>query len=186
MTGYDHHTMFQLGMDDTTYRKLDLDYGLGSATICGQDVLTIDPSIISELSAEAFKDINHLLRPAHLAQLRKVFDDPEASENDRFVALDLLKNANIAASGVLPMCQDTGTAIVMAKKGQKVWTDGGDEAALAEGAMRAYRNNNLRYSQVAAIDMFQEVNTGNNMPAQIDIYATDNDEYSFLFIAKGG
>ena len=150
------------------------------------EILVIDPTVIVELSAEAFKDINHLLRPAHLVQLKKILEDPEASNNDRFVALDLLKNANIAAGRVLPMCQDTGTAIVMAKKGQSVWTGGGDEAALAEGAMRAYDENNLRYSQVTPLDMFQEVNTGNNMPAQIDIYATEGDEFSFLFIAKGG
>ena len=186
MTGYDHYTMFPLGSDETTYRKLDIYGGVGMTSMNGEEILTIDPAVIAELSAEAFKDINHLLRPAHLLQLSKILEDPEASDNDRFVALDLLKNANIAAGGVLPMCQDTGTAIVMGKKGQRVWTGGGDEAALAEGAMRAYEENNLRYSQVAPIDMFQEVNTGDNMPAQIDIYATESDEYSFLFIAKGG
>ncbi len=186
MTGEKHHTIFQLGMDSTTFRKLDLDHGLGTTSMNGQEILTIDCSIISDLSFHAFTDINHFLRSAHLAQLRKILDDHEASENDRFVALDLLKNANIAAGGVLPMCQDTGTAIVIAKKGQKVWTGGGDEAAISSGAMQAYKKNNLRYSQVAALDMFQEVNTGDNMPAQIDIYATENDEYSFLFIAKGG
>ena len=186
MTCYDHYTMFPLGSDETTYRKLDIDGGVGITSMNGEEILTIDPAVIAELSKEAFKDINHLLRPAHLMQLSKILEDPEASDNDRFVALDLLKNANIAAGGVLPMCQDTGTAIVMGKKGQRVWTGGGDEAALAEGAMRAYEDNNLRYSQVAPIDMFQEVNTGDNMPAQIDIYATESDEYSFLFIAKGG
>ncbi len=186
MTGYDHHTMFPLGLDKTAYRKLDIDGGIGKTTMNDEEILTIDPTVITELAAEAFKDINHLLRPAHLVQLKRILQDPEASDNDRFVALDLLKNANIAAGGVLPMCQDTGTAIVMGKKGQRVWTGGGDEAALAEGAMRAYDENNLRYSQVAPVDMFQEVNTGNNMPAQIDIYATEGDEYSFLFIAKGG
>ena len=186
MTCYDHYTMFPLGSDETTYRKLDIDGGLGITSMNGEEILTIDPAVIAELSKEAFKDINHLLRPTHLVQLSKILKDPEASDNDRFVALDLLKNANIAAGGVLPMCQDTGTAIVMGKKGQRVWTGGGDEAALAEGAMRAYEENNLRYSQVAPIDMFQEVNTGDNMPAQIDIYATESDEYSFLFIAKGG
>ena len=186
MTGYDHHNMFPLGSDETIYRKLDINGGMDTTSINGTEILVIDPTVIVELSAEAFKDINHLLRPAHLAQLKKILEDPEASNNDRFVALDLLKNANIAAGGVLPMCQDTGTAIVMAKKGQSVWTGGGDEAALAEGAMRAYDENNLRYSQVAPLDMFQEVNTGNNMPAQIDIYATEGDEFSFLFIAKGG
>ncbi len=185
MTGYDHHTMFPLGDDATPYRKIS-DDGVGTTTMNGEDILTVDPAAMEKLSAEAFRDINHLLRPAHLKQLSKILDDPEASDNDRFVALDLLKNANIAAGGVLPMCQDTGTAIIMGKKGQRVWTGGGDEAALAEGAMRAYDENNLRYSQVSPMDMFQEVNTGDNMPAQIDIYATESDEYSFLFIAKGG
>ena len=177
MTGYDHHNMFPLGSDETIYRKLDINGGMDTTSINGTEILVIDPTVIVELSAEAFKDINHLLRPAHLAQLKKILEDPEASNNDRFVALDLLKNANIAAGGVLP---------IMGKKGQNVWTGGGDEAALAEGAMRAYDENNLRYSQVAPLDMFQEVNTGNNMPAQIDIYATEGDEFSFLFIAKGG
>ena len=186
MIGYDHHIMFPLSSDETAYRKLDIDGDIGTSSINGEEILTIDPAVIAELSAEAFNDINHLLRPSHLAQLGKILEDPEASNNDRFVALDLLKNANIAAGGMLPMCQDTGTAIVIGKKGQRVWTGGGDEAALAEGAMRAYKENNLRYSQVAPIDMFQEVNTGDNMPAQIDIYATENNEYSFLFIAKGG
>ncbi|MBT3910507.1 MAG: fumarate hydratase, partial [Rhodospirillaceae bacterium] len=185
MTGYDHHTMFPLSADDTQYRKLTQD-GVATTKLNGEEILTIDPAVMATLAAAAFSDINHLLRPAHLKQLAKILDDPEASDNDRFVALDLLKNANIAAGGVLPMCQDTGTAIIMGKKGQRVWTGGGDEAALCEGAMRAYDENNLRYSQVAPMDMFQEVNTGDNMPAQVDIYATDSDEYSFLFIAKGG
>jgi len=185
MTKYDHHTMFPITADDTPYRLITSE-GVGSAEINGKEVLTVDPKVIADLSAEAFKDINHLLRPAHLKQVRAILDDPEASDNDRFVALDLLQNANISAGGVLPMCQDTGTAIIMGKKGQRVWTGGGDEAALAEGAYRAYDECNLRYSQVAPMDMFAEVNTGDNMPAQIDIYATDSDEYSFLFIAKGG
>ena len=124
--------------------------------------------------------------PGHLAQLRAILDDPEASANDRFVAFDLLKNANIAAGKVLPMCQDTGTAIVMGKKGQQVWTGGDDAAALSEGIRRTYTETNLRYSQVAPLSMYQEVNTGDNLPAQIDIYAEPGDEYHFLFIAKGG
>ena len=131
-------------------------------------------------------DINHLLRPGHLAQLAKILDDPEATANDKFVAYDLLKNANIAAGGVLPMCQDTGTAIVVAKKGRRVWTDGGDEEAIAEGIRDAYRKKNLRYSQVAPLSTFEERNTGDNLPAQIDIAAEGDDVYKFLFIAKGG
>ena len=131
-------------------------------------------------------DINHLLRPAHLKQLASILDDPEATENDRFVAYDLLKNANIAAGGVLPMCQDTGTAIVMGKKGIHVWTDGSDDAALGQGVMDAYEKRNLRYSQLAPLSMFEEKNTKNNLPAQIDIYAEGNDDYKFLFVAKGG
>src|SRR5690606_30427405 len=134
----------------------------------------------------AFTDINHLLRPGHLAQLRQILDDPEASGNDKFVAFDLLKNANIAAGGVLPMCQDTGTAIIMGKRGRLVFTDGSDEAALAEGARDAYLKKNLRYSQLAPLSMFEETNTRSNMPAQVEIYAEGEDAYKFLFIAKGG
>jgi fumarate hydratase class I len=153
-------------------------------------VLVVQPEALRALSEAAFIDINHLLRPAHLGQLRKILDDPEASDNDRFVAYDFLKNANIAAGGVLPMCQDTGTAIIMGKKGRHVWTEGqdpyGDEAALAAGARDAYLKKNLRYSQLAALSMFEEKNTKNNMPAQVEIYAEGEDEYKFLFIAKGG
>jgi fumarate hydratase, class I len=138
------------------------------------------------LAEQAFVDINHLLRPGHLAQLRAILDDPEASDNDRFVAYDFLKNANIAAGGVLPMCQDTGTAIIMGKKGFAVLTDGDDEAALAQGARDAYLKRNLRYSQLAPISMFEERNTRSNMPAQVEIYAEGEDAYKFLFIAKGG
>jgi fumarate hydratase class I len=149
-------------------------------------MLTVEPQAISLLTRTAFHDISHLLRPGHLRQLRTIFDDPEASENDRFVAYDLLKNANIAAGGVLPMCQDTGTAIVMDKKGQQVWTGADDEAAIAEGIRRTYVETNLRYSQVAPLDMYAEVATGDNLPAQIEIYAVPGDAYKFLFIAKGG
>ena len=131
-------------------------------------------------------DINHLLRPGHLRQLAKILDDPEATANDNFVAYDLLKNANIAAGGVLPMCQDTGTAIVMAKKGRLVLTEGDDESAIAAGISSAYAKKNLRYSQVAPLSMFEEKNTGDNLPAQIEIYAEGEDAYKFLFIAKGG
>src|SRR6202000_809385 len=148
--------------------------------------LEVAPEALTLLTRQAMRDISHLLRPGHLAQLRAILDDGEASPNDKFVALELLKNANIAAGGVLPSCQDTGTAIVMGKKGQQVWTGGGDEAAIAEGVYKTYTETNLRYSQVSPLSMFKEVQTGTNLPAQIDIFATDGDAYKFLFIAKGG
>ncbi|CAM5700871.1 fumarate hydratase [Streptomyces hirsutus] len=146
----------------------------------------MEPQALRKLAEEAIRDIQHYLRPAHLAQLRRIIDDPEASSNDKFVALDLLKNANIAAAGVLPMCQDTGTAIVMGKRGQNVLTEGGDEEALSRGIYDAYRNLNLRYSQMAPLTMWEEKNTGTNLPAQIELYATDGGAYKFLFMAKGG
>jgi|TARA_R110002124_G_scaffold63978_1_gene175102 fumarate hydratase class I len=182
---FEHHTMFPLGPDQTPYKKI-MDGGVTTQEVAGRTVLTVEPEAITELTKQAFHDISHLLRPAHLAQLRKILDDPEASDNDRFVALDLLKNANIAAGGVLPMCQDTGTAIVMGKKGQNVFTGFDDEAAIAEGVMRTFTETNLRYSQVTPVDMFTEKNTGNNLPAQIEIYAEPGDAYKFQFIAKGG
>jgi fumarate hydratase class I len=185
MSDYTHHEMFPLGDGDTQWRKLTGDY-VSTAEFDGRTVLKVDPKALALLSAEAFKDISHLLRPAHLEQLAGILDDPQASDNDRFVALDLLKNASIAAAGVLPMCQDTGTAIIMAKKGGAVWTGGGDEAALSEGVLKTFVETNLRYSQVAPLDLFNETNTGNNLPAQIDIYADEGDAYKFLFIAKGG
>jgi len=188
---YHHTPLFPLGKDTTPYRKLRA-AGVRVEKVLGKDVLVVAPEALRALSEAAFIDINHLLRPAHLAQLRKILDDPEASDNDRFVAYDFLKNANIAAGGVLPMCQDTGTAIIMGKKGRYVWTEGqdphGDEAALAQGARDAYLKKNLRYSQLAALSMFEEKNTKNNMPAQVEIYAENerDDEYKLLFIAKGG
>lgn len=185
MNEYVHHTMFPLGADKTPYRKLTDEY-VSVTEINGKEVVTIDPKAITLLTFEAYKDVSHLLRPGHLQQLRNILDDSEASDNDRFVAFDLLKNANIAAGGILPMCQDTGTAIVMGKKGQQIWTGGGDEAAISEGVLKTYTETNLRYSQVSPSDMFAEVNTGNNLPAQIDLYADDGDAYKFLFIAKGG
>jgi len=177
--------IFPLSADDTPYTKLTSDH-VGTATFQGAEILTIERDGLSLLAREAFRQISHLLRPAHLAQLRSILDDAEASDNDRFVALDLLKNAVIAADMVLPMCQDTGTAIIMGKKGQKVWTGGGDESALSQGVAAAYTELNLRYSQVSPLTMYEEVNTGNNLPAQIDLYATDGDAYKFLFMAKGG
>ncbi len=177
--------LFPLGADNTPYRKISSDH-VSVDTFKGQEILTIDPEGIRLLAETAFADINHLLRPGHLKQLAAILDDPEATDNDRFVAYDLLKNANIAAGGVLPMCQDTGTAIIMGKKGRRVWTEGGDTAALSRGVLDAYEKKNLRYSQLAPIKMFEEKNTKNNLPAQIDIYEEGTDSYDFLFVAKGG
>ncbi|TCR83951.1 fumarate hydratase [Rhizobium sp. BK376] len=177
--------LFPLGDDTTPYRKISSDY-VSVDTFKGQDILTVDPEGIRLLAETAFADINHLLRPGHLKQLASILDDPEATDNDRFVAYDLLKNANIAAGGILPMCQDTGTAIIMGKKGRRVWTEGGDTAALSKGVLDAYEKKNLRYSQLAPIKMFEEKNTKNNLPAQIDIYEEGTDSYDFLFVAKGG
>jgi len=178
-------SLFPLAKDETEYRKLTGDH-VSVARFEGEDVLKVEPEALRLLSEQAFVDINHLLRSGHLQQLRSILEDPDASPNDRFVAFDLLKNANIAAGGVLPMCQDTGTAIVMGKKGRRVWTRGGDEAALAEGVLEAYRKRNLRYSQLAPLSMFEEKNTATNLPAQIEIFQEGEDAYKFLFMAKGG
>jgi fumarate hydratase class I len=180
-----HTPLFPLGADETAYEKLTGEH-VTVAEFEGQDVLKVAPEGLRILAERAFIDVNHLLRPGHLQQLRDILDDPEASANDRYVALDLLKNANISAGGVLPMCQDTGTAIVLGKKGRRVWTDGTDEAALVEGIYGAYHKANLRYSQVSPLSMFEETNTKSNLPAQIEIYAEGEDAYKFLFIAKGG
>ena len=161
-----YHPLFALGPDTTPYRSLGAE-GVRVERAFGAEVLVVDRDAIRRLSEQALIDINHLLRPGHLGQLRAILDDPEATSNDKFVAYDLLKNANIAAGGVLPMCQDTGTAIVVAKKGRRVWTDGEDESAIAEGIAGAYEKKNLRYSQLAALSMFEEKNTGDNLPAQI-------------------
>src|SRR5689334_7231473 len=182
---YHHTPLFPLGPDKTPYRKLDVG-GVRVEKVMGKDMLVVERETLRALSEAAFTDINHLLRPGHLKQLRKILDDPEASDNDKFVAYDFLKNANIAAGGVLPMCQDTGTAIIMGKKGRLIFTDGDDEAALAEGARDAYLKKNLRYSQLAPVSMFEEKNTKSNMPAQVEIYAEGEDAYKILFIAKGG
>src|ERR1700704_2693959 len=186
---YKHTPLFPLGKDSAPYRKLIAD-GVRVEKIMGKDVLVIEREAMRALAEAAFTDINHLLRPKHLASLKSIVEDPGASDNDKFVAYDFLKNANIAAGGVLPMCQDTGTAIIMGKKGRLVFTDGDDEAALAEGARDAYLKRNLRYSQLAPVSMFEETNTRSNMPAQVEIYAEGagehEDEYKFLFIAKGG
>ena len=182
---YRHTPLFPLGPERTPYRKLNAD-GVRVEKINGRELVMVEREALRALAEEAFTDINHLLRPGHLKQLRAILDDPEASDNDRFVAYDFLKNANIAAGGVLPMCQDAGTAIIMGKKGRLVFTEGDDEAALAEGARDAYLKRNLRYSQLAPISMFEEKNTRSNMPAQVEIYAEGEASYKFLFIAKGG
>jgi fumarate hydratase class I len=185
MSTFEFQEILPLGHDDTPYRLLTKD-GVSTFEAGGQTFLRVAPESLTLLTREAMRDIAHLLRPGHLAQLRAILDDSEASPNDKFVALDLLKNANISAGGVLPMCQDTGTAIVLGKKGQLVFTGGGDEAAIARGVFDTYLTANLRYSQLAPLDMYKEVNTGNNLPAQIEIFATDGDAYKFLFMAKGG
>jgi fumarate hydratase class I len=180
--------LLPLGEDKTEYRLLATD-GIGVVDgPGGRRFLTVEPQVLTRLTDEAMHDIAHYLRPAHLTQLRRIIDDPAASPNDRFVALDLLRNANIAAGGVLPMCQDTGTAIVMAKRGRYVLTDGTDEEAIARGVFDAYTRLNLRYSQLAPLTMWEEKNTGSNLPAQIEVYAGDAhpDSYEFLFMAKGG
>jgi fumarate hydratase class I len=182
---YRHTPLFPLGADTTPYRKISSD-GVRVETVLGREMLVVSRDALKQLSEAAFGDINHYLRPGHLQQLRNILDDAEASPNDKFVAFDFLKNANIAAGGVLPMCQDTGTAIIMGKKGCNVITDGDDEAALSEGARDAYLRRNLRYSQVAPLSMFEEKNTANNMPAQCEIYAEGEDAYKFMFMAKGG
>jgi fumarate hydratase class I len=179
--------LLPLGQDTTKYRSLGNE-GITTLQLGDKKFLHVSPEAIARLSETAFHDISHYLRTAHLAQLANILDDPESSPNDRFVALDLLKNANISAGGVLPMCQDTGTALVMAKKGQHVLTEGKDEASISQGIYNAFTRLNLRYSQMAPINMWEERNTGNNLPAQVEIYADSDhpDEYSFLFIAKGG
>ncbi|NBU95211.1 MAG: fumarate hydratase, partial [Actinobacteria bacterium] len=177
--------LLPLGPDTTEYRCISTE-GVRTVDTALGTMLEVDPAAIRLLTAEAMREIAHFLRPGHLQQLRNILDDPEASENDRFVALDLLKNAAVAAGGVLPMCQDTGTAIVKGKKGQFVMTGGGDEAAIAAGVQDTYATSNLRYSQMAPIDMYTERNTGTNLPAEIKIAATDGAEYKFLFMAKGG
>ncbi|XP_038062242.1 fumarate hydratase class I, aerobic-like [Patiria miniata] len=170
---------------DVPYKRLTGDF-VSTFEIQGRKILQVAPEALTALSSQAMVDIAHLLRPKHLQQLSSILDDPEASSNDKFVALELLKNANIAAGMILPGCQDTGTAIILGKRGQNVWTDEKDEEHLSRGIYNAYTQTNLRYSQVAPLDMFKEVNTGTNLPAQVELYATPGNEYNFLFIAKGG
>lgn len=176
---------FPLSHDETQYYLLTREH-VSVASFEGQEVLKVDPKALTLLAQQAFHDASFMLRPAHQQQVASILADDEASENDKYVALQFLRNSEIAAKGVLPTCQDTGTAIIMGKKGQRVWTGGGDEAALSQGVYNTFIEDNLRYSQNAALDMYNEVNTGTNLPAQIDIYSTDGDEYKFLCIAKGG
>ncbi len=185
MPDFSYTDLLPLGPDSAEYRLVSAD-GISSRQSLGRDFLEVEPGVLTRLTAAAMRDIAHLLRPGHLRQLRSVLADPEASGNDRFVARDLLKNACIAAGGVLPMCQDTGTAIVMGKRGQHVLTDGRDSEHIARGVYDAYTQLNLRYSQLAPLTMFSERNTGTNLPAQIELYATAGGEYRFLFMAKGG
>ncbi len=172
---------------NVNWRKIEgLDHCLEQASFSGETILKVKHEAMECLAEQAFHDISHFLRPGHLEQLRKILDDPDASSNDRFVALDLLRNSQIAAEGILPMCQDTGTAIILAKKGRGVWTSGADEDALSRGIEKTYATDNLRFSQLAPLAMFEEKNTRSNLPAQIDILHTDGEEYHFLFMAKGG
>ena len=182
---YQANRLFPTGKDETPYRKLTSDY-VSVESFKGKDVLVVQEEGIRLLSEQAFVDIAHLLRPEHLAQLNKILEDEESTSNDKFVALDLLKNACISSAGVLPMCQDTGTGIVVGKKGTNVWVEGSDEGALSQGVFDAYNKKNLRYSQLAPLSMFEEKNTANNLPAQIDIFSEGEDAYKFLFMAKGG
>ena len=185
MNDYVHHELLPLGEDETPYRLLTSDY-ISTGTFEGHEILKFDTAGLTMLADQAIRDSAHQLRPGHLAQLSKILDDPEASDNDRFVAVEMLKNANIAAGGILPMCQDTGTAIILGKKGHLVWTEGDDEAALSQGIMNAYLETNLRYSQMAPLDMFQETNTRTNLPAQIELYADQGSTYKLMFMTKGG
>ncbi|MCY3910304.1 MAG: fumarate hydratase, partial [bacterium] len=186
MAEFAYSELLPKGPDTATeYRLLTTDY-VSTVTLGDRQFLQVDPEALRLLTSEAMRDISHLLRSGHLAQLASILDDPEASANDRFVATELLRNANIAAGGVLPGCQDTGTAVVVGHKGERVLTDADDERAIAHGVFDTFQTSNLRYSQLAPLTMFEERNTGNNLPAQIEIYATPGDAYSFLFMAKGG
>ncbi len=185
MPEFSYTDLLPLGPDTTEYRLVS-EAGVAQRRAFNREFLEVDPQALTLLTAQAMHDIAHLLRPAHLRQLRSILDDPQASRNDRFVASDLLRNACIAAGGVLPMCQDTGTAIVLGKRGQQVITGGRDEEHIARGVFDAYTKLNLRYSQLAPMTMWEERNTGTNLPAQIELQATDGAEYKFLFMAKGG
>ncbi|MEI7062922.1 class I fumarate hydratase FumA [Dickeya chrysanthemi] len=176
---------FPLAKDKTEYRLISSDF-VSVSQFEGQDILKVDPQGLTLLAQQAFHDASFLLRPSHQQQVADILHDPQASENDRYVALQFLRNSEIAAKGILPTCQDTGTAIIVGKKGQRVWTNGNDAEALSHGVYNTFIEDNLRYSQNAALDMYKEVNTGTNLPAQIDLYSTEGDEYKFLFVTKGG
>ncbi len=182
---FSYQDPFPLGPDDTEYRLISTE-GVSTTTFEGKEILKVDPEALSFLSHQAMRDTSFLLRPKHLKQVAAILDDPDASANDRYVALTLLKNAEVAAEGILPFCQDTGTATVVAKKGQQVWTGANDAEWISKGIFETYTKENLRYSQTAPLDMWNEVNTGTNLPAQIDLYATEGARYDFLFVAKGG
>jgi fumarate hydratase class I len=185
MAEFQYQEIFEHSADTTAYRQLTSDY-VSSSEFAGREILKIDPAALTLLARDALDDVSHLFRASHLKQLAKILDDPEASDNDRFVALELLKNANISAGRVLPSCQDTGTAIVLGYKGENVFTFANDAEALSRGVYQAYQELNLRYSQMAPLDMYAEKNTGTNLPAQIELYAEPGNAYRFLFIAKGG
>ena len=185
MTDFVYQDPFPLGEDPTEYRHLGTE-GVSVTPFKGQQILEVDPEVLTRLARQAMHDISFMLRPAHLQQVAAILDDPEASANDRGVALAMLENAAVAAEGVLPLCQDTGTATIVAKKGQRVWTGADDAEYLSEGIYQTYTGENLRYSQTVPLTMYEEKNSGNNLPAQIDIYATPGDSYNFLFVAKGG
>ncbi|HVS16483.1 MAG TPA: fumarate hydratase [Thermoanaerobaculia bacterium] len=185
MADFAYQPLFELGADDTPYRKLT-DDGVAVVELDGREFLRVEPEVLRLVARTALDDVSHLLRPGHLRQLKAILDDPEASDNDRFVALELLINANIASNRELPSCQDTGTAIVMGHKGESVLTGADDAEALTRGIFEAYQERNLRYSQLAPLDMFKEKNTGTNLPAQIEIYSEPGEHYELLFVAKGG
>ena len=180
-----YQDIYAHGPDDTEYRLISKE-GVSTTTFEGREILKVSPEAIAFLSQAAMRECSFLLRPKHLKQVAAILDDPEASANDRYVALTLLKNAEVSAQGILPFCQDTGTATVVAKKGEQVWTGANDAESISKGIYECYTKENLRYSQTAALDMYEEVNTGTNLPAQIDLYATEGSKYEFLFVAKGG
>ncbi|MYE98354.1 MAG: fumarate hydratase, partial [Acidimicrobiaceae bacterium] len=185
MNAFAYSDMLPLGADDTDYRLVSTE-GASTVEAAGRTFLKVEPEALTLLTSVAMHDINHYLRSDHLQQLRNILEDPEASDNDRFVATELLQNANIAAGGILPMCQDTGTAVIMGRKGEQVLTFGDDAEAISRGVYDTYLTSNLRYSQLAPLDMFTEVNTGNNLPAQIEIHSKPGDVYELFFMAKGG
>ena len=185
MAEFKYQDPFPLSEDDTTYRLLTKDY-VSTTRFDGEEILKIEPEALAFLANQAMRDVSFLLRPKHNEQVAKILTDPEASNNDRGVAIAMLRNAEVSAKFELPFCQDTGTATIIGKKGQKVWTGCKDEEFLSKGVFKTYTEENLRYSQTIALDMYEEINSGCNLPAQIDLYATEGNEYKFLFIAKGG